>query len=258
MLKYLNSFVFSFFSVKPKLYRTNSQRTLTADGVSKSQPSLNLSEYKMASDEDFDPQDLSLDLSEFREGPEEELMKLKDIAEVSNALINSSGNADWFTDPYHLQKSPPIDMRVFSTTNPLRASVMKSASKGDFVSDPSEDIRKTPITEFDMSLFKEAEDRMFTARTISGFATPYQEDLTRLKLERLRLEEERLLTKKCVNELERIRGPKPRWYELKTPDFHREARRNNNILSQSGHYQEIMDYRQTLLDCLGEEKINHY
>lgn len=94
-----------------------------------------------------------------------------------------------------------------------------------------------------------------SSRTISALATPYQEELARLRLDRLRLEEERLLKKKCVEELERIRGPKPRWYKLKTPDIHREAKRNNDILSLSGHYGDITEYRDQLLPCVGEEKV---
>lgn len=58
-----------------------------------------------------------------------------------------------------------------------------------------------------------------------------------------------------MDELERIRGPKPRWYELKTPEFHCEAKRNNDILSLSGHYEDIMEYRKQLLSCVGEEKV---
>lgn len=42
-------------------------------------------------------------------------------------------------------------------------------------------------------------------------ATPYQYELAKLKMERLRLEEQRLLKMKRENELERIRGPQPKW-----------------------------------------------
>ena len=209
-----------------------------------------LTDCKVASDETLDSQDLSLDLSEFCDGPEEELIRLRDVSDISNSLLSSNVDEHWYTDPYHMQKSPPIDMNVLSSTNPLTASVIKSKLKGNFVSDPNEDIHRTTISEFDFSLFKMAEEEMFRARTISGLNTPYQEELTRLKLERLKLEEDRLLKKKCLDELERIRGPKPRWYELKTPDFHKEAKRNNSILSQSGQYREIMNYRKKLLDCL--------
>nr|XP_033777815.1 uncharacterized protein LOC117349039 isoform X2 [Geotrypetes seraphini] len=43
--------------------------------------------------------------------------------------------------------------------------------------------------------------------------SPYQQELARLRLERLRVEEELLLELKRQQELERTRGPKPKWYE---------------------------------------------
>ena len=42
-------------------------------------------------------------------------------------------------------------------------------------------------------------------------STPYQFDLAQLRMERLRLEEEHLLEVKRQEELERIRGPQPKW-----------------------------------------------
>lgn len=44
-----------------------------------------------------------------------------------------------------------------------------------------------------------------------GVATPFQYELAKLKMERLRLEEQRLLSLKRDSELERIRGPEPKW-----------------------------------------------
>lgn len=41
--------------------------------------------------------------------------------------------------------------------------------------------------------------------------SPYQQELSRLRMEQLRLEEEQLLEMKRQSELERIRGPKPKW-----------------------------------------------
>ena len=42
--------------------------------------------------------------------------------------------------------------------------------------------------------------------------SPYQTFLGKLRLERLQLEEAKLLELKRRAELERIRGPKPKWY----------------------------------------------
>ena len=44
--------------------------------------------------------------------------------------------------------------------------------------------------------------------------SPYQKSLGKLRLERLQLEETKLLELKRITELERIRGPKPKWLEL--------------------------------------------
>ncbi|CAJ0967028.1 unnamed protein product [Ranitomeya imitator] len=77
-------------------------------------------------------------------------------------------------------------------------------------------------------------------------ASPYQQELTRLRLERLRVEEELLLEIKRQQELERTRGPKPKWYEMKNSQFHYEARKNNELLKTSKDYQAIFNYRQDL------------
>lgn len=247
--------------MKPQNYRTNSEMTMSTTGLPHkstripSHQSVSFQDLQ-ASDEEFDPNDLALDLSEFSDGPEEELARLHDNTSTTDAFLNSSYNPDsWFIKPVHRTASPPVEIEKIAQRQPLKASVLRSSMEGNVTSDPSENIRKTPVRDFDMSLFRNAENHMLSSRTISALATPYQEELARLRLDRLRLEEERLLQKKCMEELERIRGPKPRWYELKTPDFHREAKRNNDILSLSGHYGDIMEYRDQLLSCVGEEKV---
>lgn len=248
--------------LKPQNYRTNSEMTISAAGVthrSMRTPSRQLVNFQesQTSDEELDREvDLALDLSEFADGPEEELARLKDKSSENDTFLNSTYNSDnWFIKPLHRTTSAPVDIEEIARRQPLKASVLRSAMEGNVTSVPSEKIRTTPINDFDLSLFREAENHMLSSRTISALATPYQEELARLRLDRLRLEEERLLKKKCVDELERIRGPKPRWYELKTPEFHCGAKRNNDILSLSGHYEDIMEYRKQLLSCVGEEKV---
>ncbi|XP_063799087.1 uncharacterized protein LOC134966345 isoform X2 [Pseudophryne corroboree] len=76
--------------------------------------------------------------------------------------------------------------------------------------------------------------------------SPYQQELTRLRLERLRVEEELLLEIKRRQELERTRGPKPKWYEMKSSQFHYEARKNNELLKNTKDYQSIYNYRHDL------------
>ncbi|XP_056400252.1 uncharacterized protein LOC130294452 [Hyla sarda] len=93
-------------------------------------------------------------------------------------------------------------------------------------------------------------------------ASPYQQELTRLRLERLRVEEELLLEIKRHQELERTRGPKPKWYEMKNSQFHYEARKNNELLKTSKDYQSIFNYRQDLAtsskDFLQHFKATHF
>ncbi|KAJ1144890.1 hypothetical protein NDU88_011184 [Pleurodeles waltl] len=76
--------------------------------------------------------------------------------------------------------------------------------------------------------------------------SPYQQELARLRLERLRVEEVLLLELKRQQELERTRGPKPKWYEMKGSQFHYEARKNNDLLRGSSDFQSLYDYRQEL------------
>ncbi|EDO41087.1 predicted protein [Nematostella vectensis] len=245
--------------VKSSDYQTNTQRTISPMGSrsslrsrTASAPCVMFKGYETTAEE-FDPRDLSLDLSEFDDSPDEELMRLRDINYATNSFLNSSVQSDWFINPVHRSKDPPVNLDRLAQSEPLKASVLKSTAQGNIIS-RTDDVRQTPVDEFDMSVFRDAEEHMLSSRTLSGLSTPYRGELAQLKVKGLKLQEERLLKKKCLDELERIRGPKPRWYELKGPDFHREARKNNDLLSQSGHYDEIMQYRNTLLDALGEEK----
>ncbi|XP_053136603.1 uncharacterized protein LOC128338357 isoform X2 [Hemicordylus capensis] len=76
--------------------------------------------------------------------------------------------------------------------------------------------------------------------------SPYQQELARLRLERLRMEEAWLLELKRQQELERTRGPKPKWYEMRDSQFHYEARKNNELLRNSQDVQPVCNYRREL------------
>ncbi|XP_041354048.1 uncharacterized protein LOC121371890 isoform X2 [Gigantopelta aegis] len=76
--------------------------------------------------------------------------------------------------------------------------------------------------------------------------TPFQVELARLRMQRLRLEEDRLLEMKRLEELERIRGPQPKWYELRTPNFHYEMRKNNELIRSESRWQDLLNYREDL------------
>ncbi|KAG8434360.1 hypothetical protein GDO86_012658 [Hymenochirus boettgeri] len=77
-------------------------------------------------------------------------------------------------------------------------------------------------------------------------ASAYQQELARLRLEKLKVEEEFLIEIKRQQELERTRGPKPKWYEMKNSQFHYEAHKNNELLRNNKEHQTIFDYRQEL------------
>uniref|UniRef100_H3BIR4 Uncharacterized protein n=1 Tax=Latimeria chalumnae TaxID=7897 RepID=H3BIR4_LATCH len=87
--------------------------------------------------------------------------------------------------------------------------------------------------------------------------SPYQQELAHLRLQRLRVEEELLLELKRQQELERTRGPKPKWYEMKGSQFHYEARKNNELLRTSKDWQSLFNYRQELLSASKEFSQNH-
>jgi len=202
-------------------------------------------------DVDFDPKDLALDLSDFDDGDAVGRPRSRNVA--LEDLHNKNCSSEWFTQPLHRSPEPPVNLQEMRRTSPLQASVLQARSTGEV--DDEEDTSRMPIDTFDMSLFREAEEEMLSSkcRTLSGYDSPYQKDLYRLKKEQLKLQEERLLRRKCTEELERIRGPSAKWYEIKTKDFCKEAKRNNDILSLQGNYQEIMNYRNQLLTSLGKE-----
>ncbi|XP_076818952.1 uncharacterized protein LOC143464827 [Clavelina lepadiformis] len=99
--------------------------------------------------------------------------------------------------------------------------------------------------------FLRAADQIDTRRALVE-NSPYQQQLARLRLERLRVEEEYLLQLKRESELERIRGPKPKWYEMKGPAFHYECGKNTTVHKNSEHWDDTMKYRRELLESSRE------
>ncbi|XP_062821849.1 uncharacterized protein LOC134294490 [Anolis carolinensis] len=82
--------------------------------------------------------------------------------------------------------------------------------------------------------------------------SPYRQELARLRLERLGVEEAWLLELKRQQELERTRGPKPKWYEMRNSQFHYEARKNNELLRNSQEVPSVSKYRQDLVTASKE------
>uniref|UniRef100_A0A1I8FBM9 Family with sequence similarity 161, member A n=1 Tax=Macrostomum lignano TaxID=282301 RepID=A0A1I8FBM9_9PLAT len=74
--------------------------------------------------------------------------------------------------------------------------------------------------------------QLLMAETAPGtvfVSSPYSVELARLRMQRLRIEEELLLeVKRQQQQLERRHPPKRKWFELRTPQFHYEATRTTS------------------------------
>ncbi|CAL1532784.1 unnamed protein product [Lymnaea stagnalis] len=87
-----------------------------------------------------------------------------------------------------------------------------------------------------------------------SFTSPYSDDIAKLRMEKLRIEEQQYLELKRQAELERIRGPKPKWYELKTPEFHTEANKNTQLLRNINDWDNLLKYRESLVSATNRLK----
>ncbi|CAD5117291.1 DgyrCDS6079 [Dimorphilus gyrociliatus] len=85
-----------------------------------------------------------------------------------------------------------------------------------------------------------------TGATAALMSSPYQAQLAELRMQRLRMEEAQLLQVKRQEELERMRGPLIRWYELKTPQFHYESRKNRELIQSKNDWQQLLEHRASL------------
>lgn len=78
------------------------------------------------------------------------------------------------------------------------------------------------------------------------YTSPYISDLSALRMERLRIEEDRYLELKRLQELERLRGPKQKWYESSGPDFHYESHKNTEMIKSQKHFDQLVKYKESL------------
>ncbi|XP_007481147.1 uncharacterized protein LOC103095850 [Monodelphis domestica] len=79
-----------------------------------------------------------------------------------------------------------------------------------------------------------------------GTVAPIQKAQTRFRLQCLRAEEEWVLELKRQQELERTRGPKSKWYEMKSSQFHYEAHKQNESLKNSQDSRSLRNSRRAL------------
>ncbi|XP_074162677.1 uncharacterized protein LOC141564274 isoform X2 [Sminthopsis crassicaudata] len=109
-----------------------------------------------------------------------------------------------------------------------------------------------PVPGISSPLAQEMNKRFFqtlTERNVDqslGTIDPIQKTLSRLRLQRLRAEEEWILELKRQQELERTRGPRSKWYEMKSSQFHYEAHKHNEWLRNSQDSPFLYNYRQEL------------
>ncbi|OWF45859.1 uncharacterized protein LOC110456400 isoform X1 [Mizuhopecten yessoensis] len=107
-----------------------------------------------------------------------------------------------------------------------------------------------PFTRSDVDkMFLMSSEAPVTGASSKVITSPYQSEIAKLRMERLRIEEDRLLELKRHEEIERIRGPNHRWYESKGPDFHYECSKNTEMMKHEDHWEELVDYRNSLMEC---------
>ncbi|XP_060082048.1 uncharacterized protein LOC132561343 [Ylistrum balloti] len=145
--------------------------------------------------------------------------------------------------PYELSY---LDINVPSTK---KHSIRPKSAPRFTTSKPSKSQSKVgPFTRSDVDkMFLMSSEAPATALSSKVITSPYQPEIARLRMERLRIEQDRLLEMKRFEEIERIRGPNPRWYESKGPDFHYECSKNTELMKHENHWDELVDYRNSLL-----------
>ncbi|XP_061177625.1 uncharacterized protein LOC133186384 [Saccostrea echinata] len=85
--------------------------------------------------------------------------------------------------------------------------------------------------------------------------TPYDEDIATLRWSRLRLEEERLLELKKLEEIERLRPPREKWYESTGTDFHYECHKNTELEKTEQKWRDTtkkIERNETLMKSLSQ------
>eukprot|EP00128_Syssomonas_multiformis_P008019 Colp12_sorted_trinity150504_noHs@31117 len=167
------------------------------------------------------------------------------VSTSSNSGHYSGDAEEWFVDPIHHRAPTALNNRLFL------ASGMGAKSQ-PFVARRVWQVPQRPHSAHANSNRVRYEDS-FTVydRGLAG-DTPFS-----LRLEQLRLEEARLLERKRSEELERVRGPKPRWYEMRTRDFTNELERHNHVLANQPEWERTLHYTHTLMQRASPSPRSH-
>ncbi|XP_069140917.1 uncharacterized protein [Argopecten irradians] len=183
---------------------------------------------------------------------------VKSLGDIANNLGSLSANLD-----KNVSFSNKLQSKEFSN-NTLRTSFIDTDEELSRLRSQTSDLsfRGQPLRENEIDWLDRSNSMMsqriantyktsfpYKATSSKVITSPYQPEIARLRMERLRIEQDRLLEVKRCEEIERIRGPNPKWYESKGPDFHYECSKNTEMMKHEDHWDELVEYRNGLLNC---------
>ncbi|XP_046325593.2 uncharacterized protein LOC124110339 [Haliotis rufescens] len=158
--------------------------------------------------------------------------------------------AGYYMQAADRQTGPPLSSTKLVKTSPSKSrsntGILKKSKRAKSAARADELLGNSEYRRHDNMHFLVNEAPTIASAVKLITVTPYQTELARLRMERLRMEEDRLLELKRQEELERIRGPKQKWYEMKTPEFHYEAHKNNQLIRSRDKWQDLLTYREEL------------
>ncbi|BFZ09958.1 hypothetical protein BsWGS_12997 [Bradybaena similaris] len=200
--------------------------------------------------------------------------RLREILNKYPASADYLANAEWYLKPIHLTSPVYIPMttddmlatRYFPVTlgeakslemvNEIKPGRERSKSRSRTTGIRQRSLSATSERDKSRDHFRQLDNTFYLTEIAPhikkagiSFTSPFSEELSKLRMEKLRIEEKQYLEFKRQVELERIRGPKPKWYELKTPEFHYEASKNNELLRNSDKWDELLRYRENLVNA---------
>jgi len=199
---------------------------------------------------------------EFNDSAESEEEEEEEAGSRTN-WNDMSSHSKWFTDPPHLtdvggrkskheilpdQSLIQDYVSTLEKLDNLRTTRAEIEELDDDLSAKAEltaaraELAKSYTSHIEVEDIEVPKPRVWTDPGVASNSTPYRGSLASLRLNALRLEERRLLEIRRLQELERLRGPQKHWYELKTPQFCVEARKNNELLSAKKSWSGMREY----------------
>ncbi|KAF6017845.1 hypothetical protein EB796_023828 [Bugula neritina] len=155
---------------------------------------------------------------------------------------------------YKIDHVEPPMSRSMASSPPPKHLRPKSPHKWRVDGKVNDQIRGIDYADFD-STYVDNITKMYSLSDVAPsiaagtvhMISPYASDLAQLRLSRLKIEEDHLLEAKRLAEIERLRGPQKQWYALKTPDFHYEAHKNNELINNEKRWEKSLDYRKSMM-----------